>query len=276
MNNRQISPLFLIGYHRSGTTLISRLISNHQRVRLAVNGKLFYYLICWLYNNKTHLDKMHLRIDEIEYALRRKPVSGLNFDLAKVFVDTFKQLNEELEASPSTYSKAFLKELWVRVYKYELQKEVMFIGEKYNENLLLINILPSIFEDAKIIFIYRHPLDVSYSMLTSFREKIWAPKNVNDSILKWLEWNLLWLEHFQLFKSIDRHVVCFESFLDQEAQECNKIQRFLKIKEEIDRGGEDIQPHKKGIGEQLRSIASVSLLAEAENLYLKLAETNGT
>lgn len=184
------SPVFLIGAQRSGTTALAQALSEAFAAAggcFTVNGKLPYLLERWWVQGD--LDCQHLRADEVEHALRRMPVGGVNSEA------WLERAGAALRAGAIRAAR--------RQALPTVEEEVRLIceqaygarpwGDKYNEYLLELPWLARVFPTARWIFVVREPGDAIASMLGWRQEKAWNPREAAVAAKKWAAWNSRWL-----------------------------------------------------------------------------------
>ena len=198
------NPLFLIGAQRSGTTIFSLLLAEHKDTFIAVNGKLLYYLITWLYPWSQPIINGHIRLDEVVHSLKRKRILGISEShLEKMYQVLETQFNYQTYDTLET--PEIIAHIWVKTFRAISNGEPV-IGEKYNEYLIQLDEIRQIFPRARYIFIYRHYLDTAESMFRVFRNRSWGPLNYENAIIKWARWNEQWLK----FKRTNPNTPFFE------------------------------------------------------------------
>jgi hypothetical protein len=219
--------VLVIGAQRSGTTLLGRLLAEHQDVFLTVNGKLLYYLITWIYRDPSDFPGRHLRLDEIAFGLRRKPILGVEPACAEEMAELLLR-----DFGPGRFYDAEPREIvatiWKEVYS-KLARNKSIIGDKYNEYLLQFREIMELFPDARYIFIHRHPFEVAESMCRAFRGRPWAPDSTLTAIRKWTDWNIQWQHARQRIHHHRRFEVGYEILVKEPEQVFKQVCAFLGI-----------------------------------------------
>lgn len=154
MNKVKItSPLIIIGMHRSGTSLLSFLMEQigfFMGNKKDVNGEALFFLKLndWiLKENGASWDNPN----PIKYLLN-------NNDLRKVYINYLR----DLQSSRYTVNYLGFKK-WI---KYNSLYELDFNwGWKDPRNTFTLPLWSEIYPNAKILYIYRHGIDVSLSLL---------------------------------------------------------------------------------------------------------------
>lgn len=197
MSEAALRPIFIVGPHRSGTTLLSYLLSAHPAIAITAET---HFLSTW-----TRLYR-HLNLDQ-------------HHD-AQLFWEAYKQGRQlrRLELDPSTVEQFFPetlddRRLFLSIMRaYADKKGKRRIGEKTPYHILHIATLLSWFPEARIICLQRDPRAVVQSAITA----PWA----NHSIYAQCQhWNKC-VQASQSFASDERvHVVSYEELVtDPEAE----------------------------------------------------------
>lgn len=227
MNNKFERPLFIIGAQRSGTTILSLMLSRHSKVFLTVNGKILYYLIHWIYYDKSSYRQNHIRLDEIVYSLKRRPILGIEDNILSSMLDI---LSNEFSIS-DFYDKApkeIITYIWETTYK-SVCNDAIIVGDKYNEYLLQLETLKQIYPFARYIFIYRNGKDAAESMVRQFNGRAYVPRNYEEAFTKWAQWNSCWLDIRDSILSANKLEICYEDFVSNPVQTFIDIGQFLDI-----------------------------------------------
>jgi hypothetical protein len=224
-----LAPLLVLGVQRSGTTLLGNLLSQHPELNLTVNGKIIYYCLVWLKQmpQDTALTA-HPRLDEICYALQRKPILGAgNGKLSQIqqAIHTYASQSELFEnLSVNEAIHAICREVYIT-----LNERAQVWGDKYNEYLLHLEAINEIFPNAKYIFIWRDPYDVADSMVQSFQGRPWAPCEHTAALVKWSQWNQKWLDFRTRISKSRYFEIRYEDLATNPRVHLTKICAFLDI-----------------------------------------------
>ena len=146
-----IPPVIILGMHRSGTTLLTKILEN---LGLFIGWKKEknYESIYFLKFNKWVLEQANITWDNLyNYRFIHDPFfEKLTVALAEKYIKSIRRI-EYL---------GLLKTL-----KYKSLKDLDFPwGWKDPRNIITLNIWLKVFPDAKIIHIYRNPIDVAQSL----------------------------------------------------------------------------------------------------------------
>jgi hypothetical protein len=230
------STAFLVGAQRSGTTALAAGLGRHPDLAMLVNGKVAYLLIVWLLNQRTHIEALHARLDEVAHAfMRRRPVNLSEANCTRIATylsgDAARHVSS-LRNHDNTCSA-------IRAICQDVA-DLLNPGhrchiEKYNEYLLQLPELDLVFPRARYIFIHREPHDVAESMVRHFTGRPWAPADHLTALEKWARWNELWLEHRRRIPSARRHEVCYEELVHKPDHVVRGILLFLGVEAGDDR-----------------------------------------
>jgi Sulfotransferase family len=220
-------PVFVVGAQRSGTTIVGEVLARMLGSGLVVNGKLAYYLAVWLLENEHEWDGRHVRLDELAHALRRVPPRNA---APGAFEDAIGALLRQgpgiCAASPSRAVAA--ARLWY-AFQSHLAPGAAVLGEKYNELLLHLDALLSAFPNARIVFVFREPCDVSESMVRHFAGRPWAPATAGEAARKYVAWNAAWERARDRVACADRYELCYERFVERPAEVMEDCCRRLRL-----------------------------------------------
>jgi len=249
-------PTLLVGAQRSGTTALGAALSEAFAAAgscFTVNGRLPYLLRRWWAEDD--LEHQHLRADEVEHALRRRPATDtasgawINRACAALRTGAIRAAHGGASASPMEEVRRICQEAygdgpW---------------GDKYNEYLLDLPWLGRAFPNARWIFVAREPADVVASMLAWRQEKVWNPRDAHHAAAKWATWNKRWLR----FRSSIEPKRAFEIGYDQIGGEAGeRLSDWL---------GLDLTPHLAGF-EVRKAPTPVALTEEALAVRRSLAD----
>ncbi|KPI04871.1 hypothetical protein OK074_4535 [Actinobacteria bacterium OK074] len=184
-------PLFLVGPQRSGTTALAGALSNAVAAAggcFTANGKLPYLLRRWW--TQDDIAAGHLRADEVTHALTRVPPYGAGsepwLDRARTAL-----LASARRAATGGEPPTVVDD--IRAICAEAYGNTGLWGDKYNEYLLELPWLHSVFPDARWAFLVRDPDATVSSMLNWRRDKPWNPADAHAASAKWAHWTSRWL-----------------------------------------------------------------------------------
>ncbi|MCF8075846.1 MAG: sulfotransferase, partial [Desulfotignum sp.] len=170
MNNRQFSPIFIVGAPRSGTTLLAVMLDRHPQIAIPPETQFFTEFLPWA-RQQTDLETREKKI-HAALAHPRLQDTGLEYDtvfsIFKVHDNTFKGLFRSLLEAYAKYKNAERP------------------GEKSPKHLVHVPDILRYFPQAKIICLVRDGRDVVLSLLMV----AWAePGNPRRFGLFCSEWN---------------------------------------------------------------------------------------
>lgn len=189
------APVFLVGAQRSGTTALAHALSQAVNTQtggtFTVNGKVWYLLHRWL--EASDLEARHLRADEMLHALERRPAQGAGSADWSARVEAALR-SAAAEVAAGVWSPDAAGVLGLRRRLAGSIAGTQPWGDKYNEYLLQIPALEQTFPEARWIMVYRHPGEVTASMLAWTGDRPYNPVSAADAEAKWVAWNRRWLE----------------------------------------------------------------------------------
>lgn len=179
--------VLLTGFQRSGTTGLGLALAQAYAERgdvFTVNGKLAYLLRRWL--TEADLEARHLRSDEIEHALLRRPPLG---PAASTWLDATRAAlawaaAEVAEGTWDGGAAELAGQVLARSYGGERPW-----GEKYNESMLDLPALVEAVPGVRVVLLHRDPAEVVGSMLEWTGDRPWRPTGTAAVIAKWRAWN---------------------------------------------------------------------------------------
>lgn len=219
-------PFFVLGAQRSGTTILSDTLAENQSIFLTIEGKLLYYLITWVGRDPDPRPGWQIRLDEIAYSLKRKPISGIDAVAVSEMIEHLETgfpVGRFLHAT----SRDIVRNIWFDIYKRLAHGKPVF-GDKYSEYLLQIQEIIALFPDAKYIFIHRDPFDVAESAVRTFRDHSWAP-TLNIAFAKWAAWNQNWLDARESIPIENRLEISYKNFVECPEDVISGACRFLGV-----------------------------------------------
>lgn len=178
IENIEFNPIFILGLHRSGTSILYKMISSTDHF----NTVTAYHLLC--YNSL-----LHNHINELEDKTKQKLTSFLQqkqkdrvIDKLKVTADFTEEygflLNKKQPQGINNHNLALFKELC---------KKILYIGNQ-NNPILLKNpwdfsnfmYIKEKLPQAKFIFIHRHPVRTANSSMRALRSLLYKQSIYSD------------------------------------------------------------------------------------------------
>lgn len=203
-----LTPFFIVGCARSGTTMLQRLLNRHSQVCVP---------------EETHFIPRKIKpfIRELNRGNPHNAVEILNsVDLIKewnvrIEVQDIKQVDGEL---------AYAKAVHLLMSRRASLDNKFYWGEKTPWYLLEIPLLRILFPEARFIHIYRDGRDVALSVMPTS----WGPNNVY-SCAHW------WKRHIQVWIRIKPELgsrsleICYEKFTQDPETHLRRICQFLNL-----------------------------------------------
>ncbi len=166
IKNIKFKPVFIMGLHRSGTSILYKLLGETKKFNV-VNAYHMVYYDQLLYNHENNLEEKFKQ--QLNQKLQQKNNEDRGIDKLKVYAD----LPEEYvfiitRKTLLRYINPLNKDIFI-----EMCKKIQYISENNKKPLILKNpydfpnflYIKKIFPDAKFIFIHRHPLKIISSTL---------------------------------------------------------------------------------------------------------------
>ena len=185
--NKELEPIILLGAQRSGTTALAYSLNNlfaQKNGQFTINDKIIYYLQRWLTDKD--IENRHFRADEVVYSLKRVVPKGIpNENLWMEQISVILNKTSSLIADGTDICAIdFIRNIMSEIYgNYAVW------GYKYNEDILNISYISTLFPKARFIILVRNPLDVANSILNWKKEKVWRPSSISENLRKWECWH---------------------------------------------------------------------------------------
>jgi len=228
-----VTPLFIFSLPRSGSTLLQRLIAMHSKVATESETWLLLPLF-YLTKNQTGVSEYNQ-----DYAN-----NGIQEALGKIEDGT-----EFYYEQAAILARTIYSQLAKNGEKYFLDKT-----PRYH---LIVDEIISSFPDAKIIFLWRNPLAVINSMLTSWGKNRWNLYRYKIDLYKGLE-NMV--AAFEKYKNRSISIK-YEDLLEQPEKELSRIMEYLELhpeKIEPENLGENILTGSMGDNTGIKIYTSLS------------------
>ncbi len=228
-------PIIIIGMHRSGTTLLSRLIEG-MGVFMGVKKDIYDEAIYFMEINKWILRQLNSQWD-------KPPVN------IKIECETYKKIVSYINEMMDSYQR--IKYMGIKNYlRYKSIKDIDFPwGWKDPRNTFTVKFWLDIFPDAKVLHIYRNPIDVALSLKIREEKLIRAKHNRNilkkailpkdiyiaEHLLDIRGGILLWEQYLNKILEIDRVMegkifhIKYEELLSNTHVEIKKIVKYLNL-----------------------------------------------
>ena len=167
-----VSPVFVVGHARSGTTLLQMILNNHSNI--AIYGEVhFFNPISDLKSSVPNLDSDENIDDFFQLLTKIKTVYYLpNYE------DLFNKVKTKLKKDKTANYETFYKYL---LEEYGEIEQATRWGDKTTMNVRYLEELLQIFPKAKIIHIVRNPKDVIASKI----RVPWSPNSIIINAFKW-------------------------------------------------------------------------------------------
>ncbi|MEM6253217.1 MAG: sulfotransferase [Cyanobacteria bacterium P01_D01_bin.156] len=202
------SPIFIVGMPRSGTTLLTTILSGHPRIAISPET---HFLTYWV-PKYSHLDLSKIHDFETFWQALSQSKRFSYFD-----IDSNKTLEAILAKSSLNHAAIFTG--WLEVYAERWQKPRW--GEKTPLHYQHLNQLLTWFPNAQVLWMLRDPRAVTASLL----KMDWASDYVHVHAQQWCQSTQLYERQWQS----NRHVklIRYEDLVQQPELTLKGICRFL-------------------------------------------------
>ena len=213
MNDRKhVQPIFIVGFPRSGTTLLTGMLAAHSSIAVGPETQFFVKLspkqLTEAVNDPNWPEKASRHIKSI--TLTGEPVVklyGLDDEALDFHLSNQKpSVHAMLEALTVTHARAKNKPRW---------------AEKTPNHLLWLNTIRSLYPVAPIIRIVRDPRDSAMSLT----KLPWASKSVLVNCYEWREWYFKSRDFFQT--DSNSMTVIYEELIKNPLEILQKICNFI-------------------------------------------------
>lgn len=204
---------FIVGFPRSGTTLLSNILNNHSKIVSTPETHFFHDRINHIFKTSKGKEEILSRLNS-----NKRFVDLVNWGRIDV-----SSLAVHLSNNPT--QKEVFEEL-VRLIK--LNTNAQYVCEKTPQHLLHIENVYQCFPGAKFIHIIRD----GRAAVNSLSKVAWGPINSYSSAKKWNEYMTVHFRYERLFKKTVYMSVRYEDLLERTETVMREIQAFLGIESE--------------------------------------------
>ena len=188
------TPVFMVGFPRSGTTLLDQILDSHKQI----------------------------------HVIEEKPALE---NVTNTISESFGDYPDSLRSLGSTDIKMLQSEYFKNLDPYLDKNTKEIIIDKFPLNIIHIGLINILFPGAKIILVIRHPLDVCLScFMQPFKANAAMINffNIEDTSVLYDRVMKLWQCYEQLLQ-FDFHIVKYESLVDDMHAETGKLLDFLGL-----------------------------------------------
>ncbi|MEQ9306175.1 MAG: sulfotransferase [Marinoscillum sp.] len=203
-----VPPIIVIGMHRSGTTLLARIMRILGVKMGRIRGKdtdesLFFQAL-----NKAIINACHSEWDNLhgfrEVYSQPTIQSALTTSLLEVMQSGASTLHGQMKAT-----------IW---------------GWKDPKNTVTLDLWKEVFPNAKIIFIYRNGVDVANSLVNRSMKSLSLRTMQHQHGFKlWKEYNMLAMAHYNAWDHEKRHLIKYEDLLQNPQSIISDLVAFLEL-----------------------------------------------
>ncbi len=208
---RNIQPIFILGVHRSGTTLLNLMLDCHSRIAIPYES---YFFIDY-YKNKNSfgdLQSIDNRITLVKSILSERYVQqwDQNISADDIDIDECVSLEKTINQIYTVYAKCFDKDIW---------------GDKTPLYIEHIDIINKMFPTARFVHIIRDGRDVALSTVQQY----WGANDFVSAIKHW-ERTLVTARKMLHMLPRERYIeLKFENLVLNPSKEIKKITDFLEV-----------------------------------------------
>ncbi len=250
-------PAFVIGAQRSGTTALGHAVAAgfaSAGFVFTVNARLPLLLLRWC--TERDVRHRHFRSDQLYDALatyeKATYPDGWLTRARRALDESAARIARGKPLADSAVAEA--REICARTYGSAPW------GDKYNEYLLDLAALDSLFPDARWIFLARRPADSVRSMLTWTKSCAWHPRDVEDCSEKWAAWNEEWLAFRHRVPTARRVELDYDAICGGDAGALSELL------------GIDMRPHLRSYCKQSTRSGSCEVTPRARTVAERLEE----
>jgi len=199
--------VFLAGHHRSGTSLLYKVLLDHPSINGFTNTGVPE-------DEGQHLQSVY------------KPAKAFGGPGKYIFDKRSYMDENHVLANPISAAKL------IKQWQKHVDFGVGFFLEKSPPNLIRTRFFQNLFPKAKFIVILRHPLAISYAT------QKWSKTSIEDLLEHTLKGYEIFFQDLPFLESV--YVLRYEDFVENPVNERNKIFRFLGV-DESETMSQDIQ-----------------------------------
>ncbi len=210
--NKNKSPIFIVGAGRSGTTLLRQILNCHPSLAIVPES----HFISWFYYKLHVYGDLHTKHNAI--TLINDIVSTDRFQKWSLEIGNLNDFYTKYK--PNSY-RSILESLY---YEYAYQQGKARWGDKTPAYVEELNIILTLFPDAKIIHVVRDGRDV----YLSHKKVPWGPKTAETAAVYWVNClqkisnceqlnskNLLEVRYEDLVTTPKKQLTCICNFIDE-------------------------------------------------------------
>ena len=176
IQNQSFSPIFILGLHRSGTSILYRTLGDTKRFNILTAYHIFYY-DSLVYNYLNQIEKT--KKDELNNLFRSKGITTRKTDNILVSSDYAYEymyifLNQKYPFKITKKNKPLFDEIYNKLKFISNNEYPILLKNPYDfSNFIFIK---NIFPNARFIFIHRNPLWIISSTMRLYKS-IYKNKN---------------------------------------------------------------------------------------------------
>lgn len=176
IQNQSFFPIFILGLHRSGTSILYKTLSDTKRFNILTAYHIFYY-DSLVYNHINHIEK--IKKDELNDLFQRKGISTrktdnilVSSDYAYEYMYIFSDQNYSFKITVK--NKPLFDEIYNKLKFISSNDYPILLKNPFDfSNFIFIK---SIYPNARFIFIHRNPLWIINSTMRLYKS-IYKNKN---------------------------------------------------------------------------------------------------